>query len=156
MPNGGLLQSCFICKWGQKEENIELRGRRLFCQRHAMEIVNPMFTFCTDLSRFNEDEQPGQLVRDHHLIGDDMYIWIENGYTSKDYPGLPQYYHDIARLCSIAEYRAWSIEQRRSAAQGVQQRHEQEFRAKYSIPAMPEWQGRALAWVMKLLHRIFN
>jgi hypothetical protein len=134
---------------------MEYRGVR--CNRHSMDITTTsIFTFCTHLSLINDHEQPGGLVRNNNLIGQDMYIWVQIGYTTQEYPGLPQYHQEFERLSTIPEYSSWSVEQRQKAVRAIDELKEREFREKYGGVAQPEWQGRMFAWVMKLLHRIFK
>jgi hypothetical protein len=156
MPNGGILQSCFVCKWSEKDKDIEKAGKQVHCQHHSIEIDNPFFTFCSDLSLFNEHGQPGRLVTEHNLIGQDVYTWVELGYTTKEYPGLPQYYHEFALLAPIRVYAEWSKEQRRDAVRAIYERKEKEFREKYRVESSQNSDTsnrsvhRILSWLRKL------
>lgn len=140
MPNGGLLPSCHSCQWAQKHEDDPMEYRGVYCRHHEMDITtSSIFTFCSDLPLINEKKQPGRLVRENHLTGEHMYIWVQLGYTTQEYPGLPQYHQEIEQLSTIDCYASWSVEQGQRAVGAIYERKEREFRGKYSVPAQPVW-----------------
>src|SRR5580765_2181126 len=104
MPNGGLLPSCWACQWAQRGEPFEV-----YCKKHSMHIHLSLFTFCPDLS---DASIPGlaKFIESEHILGEDVYTWIEIPYRDPQYPTLPQYYHEFAVLAPISEYGEWTEE----------------------------------------------
>jgi len=106
----------------------------------------------------NEHQQPGSLVRDYKLTGEDIYTWVELGYTTRDYPGLPQYYHEFVRLAPISDYKAWSPEQRQNAVRAIREQKEMEFRQKYGseAPSNATGQNRGIPRILEWLRKRFR
>jgi hypothetical protein len=109
MPNGGMLPSCFICEWSEKDEDFAKALHQCFCQRHSMNILLPHLTFCTDLTAVNKRDKPHPFIEEANIIGNDIYTWIETEPISDESA------HRYRLLTAIKVYAEWSEQQKKAA-----------------------------------------
>jgi hypothetical protein len=127
MPNGGMLPSCIVCKWSEREE---LPHRDVYCRKHSMTVYGSFHTFCPDLSK---DSTPGLalFIQENEIAGSDLYAWIQIGYRSEEYPDLPQYYHEYKLLASLTTYASWNKKEIRARREELYKEALHDFLTKY-------------------------
>lgn len=122
MPNGGILPSCFVCEWKEKQQQQGLGVGQIYCTRHKMNIALPMHTFCPSLLLPGETSEPSRFIQRSEITGQDVYHWFEKPY------GL-MYVHEYVRLTSIENYRTWTQEERIAASRRLDKEKEREVDA---------------------------
>ena len=130
MQNGGLMPSCFVCKWKK-----ELTGgedpllKQIHCEKNGFDVLLPTFHFCSSIDGYTG-------LRDfsarEKIEPDTVYVWAEVSYRTSLYPTLPQYYHEYAKLAPFSEYTKWTDDQKRQAFQSIHNTVQKKLRENYS------------------------
>jgi hypothetical protein len=115
MPNGGMLPSCFTCKWTEKSKDFGEAIQHCYCTLHSLRIIGSPFVFCPDLSTHNDAMQPGKFIVQEGITGDNLYIWLETSFETNE----PAYIYGT--LVPITTYSKWSDEQKVAAMRAKQQ-----------------------------------
>jgi hypothetical protein len=109
MPIGGILPSCFVCKWAKPHESGE-PFNPIECQKYALVVSSPSVYVCSDLTGTNEETGLKSFVKEENLESEIMYAWFQFSYRVPESPTLPLYHHELVKLASFQEFSRWSPE----------------------------------------------
>src|SRR5579859_1365730 len=118
MPNGGLLPSCWVCRWAYRGETDRqtipshlhraAQGETdlcpIQCRLHQLVVYDSMSAFCADLS---ENQSPGlaEFIKKQQFTPQMMYRW------------LGMYDPEPVAVTTLEEYATWSPERQRKNLQ---------------------------------------
>ena len=111
MPNGGILPSCFVCKWAKRNESGEPFDP-IECQQHGFVVWSPSSHVCRNLSGSNDERGLSQFVEKEKLESENMYAWFQFSYSVSESPTLPLYHHELVKLASFQEFSGWTLEEK--------------------------------------------
>ncbi len=122
MPNGGVLASCFVCKYAKKDMSRPTHPvtnnplmEPIDCQRNGFLVWLPSMHVCAGLGDSAEGGGLSKFAENAKLESGSVYAWLEFGYRTKAAPHLPQYHHELVKVASFQDYAAWTLEQKESA-----------------------------------------
>lgn len=103
MPNGGILPSCFVCKWAERNESGNLIDP-IECQRHGFVVWLANVHVCSDLTGENEEPGLNSFVEEENLESEFMYAWFQFSHRAQQSPTLPLYHHELVKFASFQEF----------------------------------------------------
>jgi hypothetical protein len=94
-------------------------------------VYNVLHTFCADLS---DDAIPGLagFAQAEDLKEDEIYMWIEIQYRTREHADLPQYHHAFVGLASISTYASWTRDERELARKTLYEQERREFEKRHT------------------------
>lgn len=126
MPNGGVLPSCFVCKWA-KEKTSERKLDLIECQKHGFAVWLPMSHVCINLGDPYDGSGLSTFAEDAELKSNIVYVWLQFQYRTQDAPTIPQYHHELVELTTFQEFSKWTIEEKEESFRLARKMKEQEL-----------------------------
>lgn len=131
MPNGGVMPSCFVCKWANKKlppsEGSNPLLEPIECQQNGFEVWLPSSHVCSKLDDPYEGGGLSTFAASAGLKDGIVYGWLEIGYRTKEHPHIPQYHHELVELAPFREFSSWTLEQKQKAFGQTMNKKEQEL-----------------------------
>jgi hypothetical protein len=121
MPNGGLLPSCFVCKWAKRDPSIVIDAEHnpliepVECLQHGFAVWLPAHHVCANLGDSYSGSGLATFAEGAGLEIGSIYAWLEVVYRTPEIPDIPQYHQTFVKLASLPEFSGWSLDEKQSA-----------------------------------------
>jgi hypothetical protein len=134
MPNGGVMPSCFICKWAKKDdskpihpvENNPLKDP-IECQQHGFKVWLPSSHVCANLGYPYDESGLSTFAKDVGLESNIIYAWFQFQYRTQESPTIPQHHHELIKLAGFQEFSKWTIEDKEKVFRHRRNKKQQEL-----------------------------
>src|SRR5450432_337581 len=118
MPNGGIVPSCFVCKWAKKDTSRPIHPtdnnpltEPIECQQHRFTVWLPADHVCANLGDPYDRSGLSTFAERAGLESGSVYAWLVFGPTP-EHPHISLYHHECVKLASFQEFSSWTVEQR--------------------------------------------
>ncbi|NUM43270.1 MAG: hypothetical protein HUU38_01075 [Anaerolineales bacterium] len=134
MPNGGMMPSCFLCKWAKKDtpKPIDPKEKNpliepIQCQQHGIAIWLPSSHVCANLGDPYDGSGLSTFAEEVGLESKYIYAWLEFSYRTQEHPQIPQYHHEFVQLAPFEVFSHWTLEEKMNAYNQARKKKEKEL-----------------------------